>query len=1240
MVISTPIASPNFVIVPTTDTLAIAVSNAALGAAVQNQKSVPMLRMELKTQPGENTAILNSIKFDLIGSGVDSDVSNIKIWRDVGNDGVENDTGSVKGEYPNLLSAGNDFFNQRTSLVRFSQGVVISSNPTILYATVDVSEFAQVRKSIGLSVGGTDYFTVAIPDGKVPAGPFPANSALNFTDEARSVITMGVNDICAMGQAVSQGQTKVPVLRFNMKTDTSQGTWRKLMVERTGVSSEQTKNNGRNRDVKFVRIMLDINSNDRLDLEDIPVSGRKTALASGFTSATPVPFDLLVASTEGFPSSGDIFISDVELMHYVSISTFMPALRIDSRSNILGVAATPALTALPGAVVEKVDLFDQVDDNSRTRLIELSYPQIISPSQQTYFLVYDIGDGARIGNGVGVNIPGPNAIVIDQPPDVVNGRVNIGVTQSPMVPDGTTSQNLPWATTKVLIGGTVLKVSGNNLAPAAVEPGTKDITFMRLEFQTNQGFVDLGAMRLKQTGTKYCVSASACDLISVSLYLDTDNNNAYSAGDTLIGKTLHSYQAGGSADFELGVATISIASEGLPRLRIGSTRSVMFVLGTVGSSDAVIGHSVGLTLESYGDLKAPGGLVGLSAVPDPDNMPPVSSSLLDIAPLVVPVVAISTNTVPVITTLAGLGVPSVAVGYPAYALVSTQTSIIVNGVTYNCNNGKNPAFMRNNMCKDGTNNYVPDQTRWICADGSKWLENCPQDPPLLDINGDNVPDNFSTGSDTRLNRVSLTGDGIPSRDMVGNRALEMDLNQDGIPDQVIITGSGGRQMMLGTDALEPSQLLPVPDLGFVPSAWVGTGQSLKAVLPAVSAEGYYEVAAGQFYDEPESLSGTWRRVEASAAAVKEGARAKAFSVMAAGAPLTAATITGLALPVPNYARLTQNIGISDTRFTVDDSSKLKLPGMVYVGSEVMRVERAPGDLNTLVVMPSSGTMDSGRGLRGSTPIAHLGSLLGGEPVSDGGAVFSARFVSVSGSTATVSTIRPMFVFRFDPNIPTVPGVPKPQIPPGALWTTYEIKWDPSIQKISGVAGYEIQERGGEVSDLQANVVWRPMGFVASASPSYFVGSSAFPGEAPRPQSQFYFYRARAMSNAGVFSPWSTLDIPVTTGETPAAILSNVRNYPNPFDPRKGGMEGKTAITYTLADNAEVTITLYDLMGYVVREFRYSSGSEGGKPGPNIVLWDGKNGMGGFVSKGGYIVRIKAAGSKGTKVILRKVGVIH
>jgi flagellar hook assembly protein FlgD len=45
-------------------------------------------------------------------------------------------------------------------------------------------------------------------------------------------------------------------------------------------------------------------------------------------------------------------------------------------------------------------------------------------------------------------------------------------------------------------------------------------------------------------------------------------------------------------------------------------------------------------------------------------------------------------------------------------------------------------------------------------------------------------------------------------------------------------------------------------------------------------------------------------------------------------------------------------------------------------------------------------------------------------------------------------------------------------------------------------------------------------------------------------------------------------------------------------------------------------------------------------GSNYFDWDGRNDLGGIVSKGGYIVRIKASSPKGSSTITKKIGVIH
>jgi len=248
----------------------------------------------------------------------------------------------------------------------------------------------------------------------------------------------------------------------------------------------------------------------------------------------------------------------------------------------------------------------------------------------------------------------------------------------------------------------------------------------------------------------------------------------------------------------------------------------------------------------------------------------------------------------------------------------------------------------------------------------------------------------------------------------------------------------------------------------------------------------------------------------------------------------------------------------------------------------------------------------------------------------------ARYVSVVGSSLTVSAAQPMLVYRPDPQAPTAPGAVQP-LEQGK--TAYSLQWNPASQGNSGVAAYEIQERGGDPTNLAAQVLWRTINIINAKVPNYTVGDPKFAGEAPRPTGYYYSYRVRAMSGAGVMSSWSPLGLSVNTGVA-AGIITGVSNYPNPFDTRKGGPGGQTTITYILNADAEVTIAIYDLLGYAVKTLTYSSGTMGGQAGPNFVTWDGRNGNGTLVSKGGYIARIQVKSPNGSSTVIRKIGVIH
>lgn len=336
------------------------------------------------------------------------------------------------------------------------------------------------------------------------------------------------------------------------------------------------------------------------------------------------------------------------------------------------------------------------------------------------------------------------------------------------------------------------------------------------------------------------------------------------------------------------------------------------------------------------------------------------------------------------------------------------------------------------MCKDENGNWVPDPKFWICldgsswavrggiptnpgntgstvnisswtgVDGSSWAVNCMKDPPMLDINADHVPDNFYLGGAVNPYLLSLIGDGAPSRDMTGTGILDMDLNQDGIVDLIVPNGSGGMTFMLGKDPADqgnPEAAIPMPFKGFVPSAWTGKIGELSALLPKISTPGYYQWAAGKYFDEPTSYSGKWSSMSAITDTKAMSLQTFKALVESASASVTTARIKGLTLPVPNVTRLAEDITSETTYFAVMDVGVLQIPEkLVYVGSEIMRVKRVTGNYVRTVSQEGDPAPGNGRGLHGSVSIPHLVN----EPVSDGAAIIFIQYLSTGAGGVSMT----------------------------------------------------------------------------------------------------------------------------------------------------------------------------------------------------------------------------------------------
>jgi hypothetical protein len=79
----------------------------------------------------------------------------------------------------------------------------------------------------------------------------------------------------------------------------------------------------------------------------------------------------------------------------------------------------------------------------------------------------------------------------------------------------------------------------------------------------------------------------------------------------------------------------------------------------------------------------------------------------------------------------------------------------------------------------------------------------------------------------------------------------------------------------------------------------------------------------------------------------------------------------------------------------------------------------------------------------------------------------------------------------------------------------------------------------------------------------------------------------------------------------------LQNYPNPFNP-------STNITYSLPASAEVTLTIFNVVGQRVRTLVEKAGQLSGS---YTVSWDGKNDSGQPVASGNYLYRLEARDSK-------------
>jgi 6-phosphogluconolactonase (cycloisomerase 2 family) len=128
----------------------------------------------------------------------------------------------------------------------------------------------------------------------------------------------------------------------------------------------------------------------------------------------------------------------------------------------------------------------------------------------------------------------------------------------------------------------------------------------------------------------------------------------------------------------------------------------------------------------------------------------------------------------------------------------------------------------------------------------------------------------------------------------------------------------------------------------------------------------------------------------------------------------------------------------------------------------------------------------------------------------------------------------------------------------------------------------------------------------------------FKDETARPN-QSYFYKLRQVSVSGAGDEFGPFDVVFR------ASFELDQNFPNPFNPN-------TTIRYTIAQDAHVTLTVYDVAGRRVRTLV----DDNKRPNFYKIVWDGKNDNGEQVASGVYFYRLVAGQfTKSRKMVVLK-----
>ncbi|OGS26936.1 MAG: hypothetical protein A2339_04820 [Elusimicrobia bacterium RIFOXYB12_FULL_50_12] len=1264
------IGTPRVVTVNPTDT------PPAGNEVIQGQNNVSILRLEMFTDLGAVT--WQQARVNKKGTCADADISRIGLWRDNNSDGL------FQNNFDTFLSSG--ALSAGSVYLAVNDSIEISTKTYFFVA--DISPSAGTEVSFGLECTQNSYFTVNSPH-LVSNATFPITSSTSTIKPTTDILTVTAQDKAPTDSI--QGTTNVEMLKLTLSVNANGVIWTGLKLDRTGTATDS--------DISAIKVFYDSNadgifqSTDTLvsNGNDLFISGSANLIlaspqtilsganktyfvalniAAGATLSNTVGLSLatsnyFVLSAPDYTASTNFPIANVtptnitEYADTVVVVSSNAAPAGANQSETLSMLWLKMSTSYSNATLTniRIDRFSSASDSDvksvsirrdlngngvndvgdqtissgndvfsdNTVNIALTTQQTINTSTQTYFVVVVLSSSVPPASTLGVRLISKDYVTVNAP-NVVS------------------TSGFPHTSSLVTIAEppSVVTVIPENLMPAAVSQGDTLVPVLKMVLQANQYNATLRSIRLNLSGT-----GAYSDISHVKIYKDNNANFSFDpASDLLI--------SGGSDSFDATkIVTVTLT----PSQTVTTSSCAYFAVYDI--SETASNSTVGATLSSEGYFTFDSPDAAGSA-----NFP-INSSLATINATVDTLAVTPVDAAPPSVIQADTNKPLIRMSLVTdnRQVVWTALRVKLGGT---CSDG-DIAGVKIYLDADADNTLIVSSDTLLSPSfgfAGGFADITLASPETLST----VSKTYFIAADISQTASAGATVGIVSSGTyftVISPDLVAPVGFNSTPATVIEqpdTVTASRVNLAGSTVDQDKQNAPFLKLNMAtdhdsaPMTSIRiykTGTLSDALIKAVKI--YYDADGNSTLDTAkDSLVSSGSDVFGSSQCVLAltaqliGAASKGYFVaLDIDANATVGATVGVRLLSSSYITITSPDTMSASNFplesnlsTVRDIRTPLTPEVFDEGDYTYDFEHIRASWTSSVI---SGTITDSRfavGTTSNTTDVVAWTTNGTEAnISVNGLGLKNEktyFVLVKaksnyGLWSEVGVSDGITVDLVEPRVNS-----KPEIIKGR--DTLVINFPAVTVGTSSITCYELQERQG-VYPRWITVSTKTFDSPASTARKKALGifaasqdlSVTFTNKAP----STYFYRVRALNGAGKWSEFSEA-ARVVFGLLSDNVISEVSNYPNPFDSRKE----TSVILYNLNQDTDVDLKIYSLFGSLVRSMHFASGAEGGWAGSNEIKWDGKDDNGSFVSHGGYIALITAKNKGNNNIVRHKIAVIH